>query len=163
MAWSFRFACSEYSSCPSSMDRSVSTSIPFVHGPLWVEGCAPVPAGCQELAGALYRCPQPPAWLFKGEAAFESRPGFFPRRFPVFSSLSTCYFVIGKHRINSKREGREGSLCEGCVSGKRERQGLRAQSLGSKDWRVSDQCKLLVEWWPRTRREAEKVATSVEC
>lgn len=94
----------------------------------------------------LYRCHQSPAWLFKGEAAFESRPDFFPRRFPMFSSLSTCYFIIGKHRINSKRKGHEGSLSEGCVSGKRERQGLRAHSLGSKDWRVSDQCKLLVEW-----------------
>lgn len=56
------------------------------------------------------------------------------------------YFVIGKNRINSKRKGHEVRLSEAFVSGKRERQGVRVHSLGSKDWCVSDQCKPLLEW-----------------
>lgn len=135
MAWSFHFACSECSSCPSSVDHSLSTSIPFVPGPLSVEA-VPDAAGCQELARGFHWCHQSPAWLLKGEATFESRPDFSPLGFLVFSSLSMYYFVIGKHRINSKRKGRhEVSPSEGCVSGKRERQGLRAHSLGSNVWR----------------------------
>lgn len=88
-----------------TMGHGLFTSTPLMHGPLWVEGCAPSPAARSGWSSLLV---SPASVLVIQRNSIWKLAWFYSLGFPVFSSLNMYYyFVAGENRINSKRKGHE--------------------------------------------------------